>query len=170
MPFFLRSSLATAWNCFWRPGIGFVWPRWVIQPVPVYSQYMSISPDSSALRAATVPARPVWSLTDAPAFSRACSVICPSINCSVNSLDPTVNSASERFTLPEVPPPPPQPAAITARTTMRHTSRNRFTLFIRMFTPPRGRRLQKGLPLSALQTPGAQDVFGHARQPVDEQG
>src|SRR5918994_2020257 len=63
MPFSLRSSLATASNCFWRPGTGSVWPRWVIQPVPVYSQYMSISPDSSALRAAAVPARPVWSLT-----------------------------------------------------------------------------------------------------------
>src|SRR5829696_1871160 len=68
--------------------MGFVWPRWVIQPVPVYSQYMSISPDSSALRAATVPARPIWSFTVAPAFSRTCSVIWPRINCSVNSLEP----------------------------------------------------------------------------------
>src|SRR5215208_6836026 len=169
MPFSLRSSLATASNCFWRPGMGFVWPRWVIQPVPVYSQYMSISPDSRALRAATVPARPVWSLTVAPAFSRACSVIWPSINCSVNSLEPTVNSASERFTFPEVPPPPPQPAAIRARTTMSPTNRSRFTLIFRIFAPPQGSRLQKRLPRSALQAPGAQDVFGYARQPVDEQ-
>src|SRR5215203_3541532 len=150
--------------------MGFVWPRWVIQPVPVYSQYMSISPDSSALRAATVPAKPVWSLTVAPAFSRTCSVIWPSINCSVNSLEPTVNSASERFTFPEVPPPPPQPAAIRARATMSPTSRNRFALILRMFTPPRGPRLQKRLPHLALQSSGAQDIFGYARQPVDKQG
>jgi hypothetical protein len=43
----------------------------------VYSQYMSISPDSSALRAATVPARPIWSFTVAPAASRACRGIGP---------------------------------------------------------------------------------------------
>src|SRR5215204_1802193 len=170
MLFSLRSSFATASNCFWRPGMGSVWPRWVIQPVPVYSQYMSISPDSSALRAATVPARPVWSLTFAPAFSRTWSVIWPRISCSVNSLEPTVNSASERSTFPEVSPPPPQPTAIRARMARSPISRNRFTLFIRISTPPRDRRSQKRLPHSALQTPGAQDVFGHTRQPVDEQG
>src|SRR5829696_1522690 len=170
MSFFLRSSLATASYCLWLLGIGLVCCRWVIQPVPVYSQYMSISPDSNALRAATVPARPVWSFTVAPAFSRTCSVIWPSINCSVNSLEPTVNSASERLTFPDVPPPLPQPAVIRARTTMSPTSRNRFTLIILMYTPPRDHRLQERLPRSALQTPGAQDVFGHARQPVDEQG
>src|SRR5215207_8354776 len=131
---------------------------------------MSISSDSSALRAATVPASPVWSFTVAPAFSRICSVIWPSINCSVNSLEPTVNSASERFTFPEVPPPPPQPAAIRIRTAMSPTSRNRFTLFIRMFPPPRSSRLQERLPRLSLQTPGAQDILGYASQPVDRQG
>src|SRR5919107_853815 len=131
---------------------------------------MSISSDSSALRAATDPARPVWSLTVAPAFSRTCIVIWPSINCSVNSLEPTVTSASERFTFPEVPPPPPQPAAIMARTAMSPTSRNRFTLFVCMFTPPRSSGSQKRLPRLALQPPGAKDIFGHPRQPVDKQG
>src|SRR5215218_8115962 len=133
MSFSLRSSLATASNCFCRSGMGFVCPRWVIQPVPVYSQYMSISPDSNAFRAATVPARPIWSFTVAPAFSRTCSVIWPRINCSVNSLEPTVNSALERSTSPDAPPPPapPQPATIRLRTAKSPSSCVSFARVVR---------------------------------------
>ena len=98
----------------------------MIQPVPVYSQYMSISPDSSAFRAATDPARPIWSFTVAPAFSRTCSVIWPRINCSVNSLEPTVKSASGEVYVPRCsPPPPPQPATIRARTARSPSSCSR---------------------------------------------
>ena len=111
MPFSLRSSLATASYCFWRSGIGFVWPRWVIQPVPVYSQYMSISPDSSAFRAATVPARPVWSFTVAPAFSRTCSVIWPE-----DQLLGELLGADGELGVRRGLPPPEVPATATAAT------------------------------------------------------
>src|SRR5215208_1582707 len=172
MPFSLRSSLAPASNCFWRPGMGFVWPRWVIQPVPVYSQYMSISPDSSALRAATDPARPIWSFTVAPAFSRTCSVIWPRISCSVNSLEPTVNSAPERSTSPDAPPPPPppQPAIIRVRTARSPSSCVSFARIVRTAILLQGLVWSRASRWSRLQTLGAQNVFGHASQPVDEQG
>src|SRR5215208_3517813 len=151
--------------------MGFVWPRWVIQPVPVYSQYMSISPDSSAFRAATVPARPIWSFTVAPAFSRTWSVIWPRINCSVNSLEPTVNSAPERSTSPDAPPPaPPQPAAIRVRTVRSPSSCVSFARMVRTAILLQGLVWSRASRWFRLQALGAQDVFGHASQPVDEQG
>src|SRR4051794_13634573 len=152
--------------------MGFVWPRWVIQPVPVYSQYMSMSPDSSAFRAATVPARPVWSFTVAPAFSRTCSVIWPRINCSVNSLEPTVNSAPERSMFPDAPPPPapPQPATIRVRTAKSPSSCVSFARVVRTAILLQGLVWSRALPWFRLQALGAQNGFGHARQPVDEQG
>src|SRR5829696_7427933 len=152
--------------------MGFVWPRWVIQPVPVYSQYMSISPDSSAFRAATDPARPIWSFTVAPAFSRTCSVIWPRISCSVNSLEPTVNSAPERSTSPDAPPPPPppQPAIIRVRTARSPSSCVSFARIVRTAILLQGLVWSRASRWSRLQTLGAQNVFGHASQPVDEQG
>jgi hypothetical protein len=60
------------------------------QPVPVYSQYMSMSPDSSAARTVSVPVSPVWSAASAPAAWSAAMVIWPRSTDSVNSLDPTV--------------------------------------------------------------------------------
>src|SRR5918995_851510 len=152
--------------------MGFVWPRWVIQLVPVYSQYMSISPDSSAFRAATVPARPIWSFTVAPAFSRTWSVIWPRINCSVNSLEPTVNSAPERSTSPDAPPPPapPQPAAIRVRTARSPSSCVSFARVVRTVILLQGLVWSRASRWFRLQALGAQDIFGHASQPVDGQG
>src|SRR5918995_1275715 len=151
--------------------MGFVWPRWVIQPVPVYSQYMSISPDSSAFRAATDPARPVWSFTVAPAFSRTCSVIWPRINCSVNSLEPTVNSAPERSASPDAPPPPaPQPATIRVRTAKSPSSCVSFARVVRTVILLQGLVWSRASRWFRLQALGAQDIFGHASEPVDEQG
>ena len=49
--------------------LGSSWPRWTVQPVPLYSMYMSISPDSSASRATAVPPRLTLSSTFAPAAS-----------------------------------------------------------------------------------------------------
>src|SRR3712207_1818228 len=145
----------------------------MIQPVPVYSQYMSISPDSSALRAATVPASPIWSFTVAPAASRVCSVIWPRINCSVNSLEPTVSSAPERSTSPAAPPPPPpappQPAATMVKTAINPISRNKFARVFRIAILLIVGWIRES-PRLGLQAFRAQDILGHARQPIYEQG
>src|SRR5918993_1962455 len=153
--------------------MGFVCPRWVIQLVPVYSQYMSISPDSRAFLAATVPARPIWSFTVAPAFSRTCSVIWPRINCSVNSLEPTVNSAPERSTSPDAPPPPPappQPATIRVRTAKSPSSCVSFARVVRTAILLQGLVWSRASRWFPLQAPRAQNIFGHTSEPVDEQG
>src|SRR5918993_308853 len=133
---------------------------------------MSISPDSSAFRAATDPARPIWSFTVAPAFSRTCSVIWPRISCSVNSLEPTVNSAPERSTSPDAPPPPapPQPATIRVRTAKSPSSCVSFARVVRTVILLQGLVWSRASRWFRLQALGAQDIFGHASEPVDGQG
>jgi hypothetical protein len=61
-----------------------------------------------------VPVMPVSSCTVAPASSRTSRVIWPSTSCSVNSLEPTVNSAPDRASVLAPPPPPSSPQAVVA--------------------------------------------------------
>src|SRR5215203_6128437 len=110
--------------------------------------------------------------TVAPAFSRTWSVIWPRINCSVNSLEPTVNSASERSTSPDAPPPPapPQPATIRVRTAKSPSSCVSLARVVRTAILLQGLVCSRASRWFRLQAPRAQDVLGHASQPVYEQG
>ena len=93
MPFPL-SACETDSYCLSASEVG-SWSRWTICAVPVYSQYMSMSPEVSAWRAASLPSSPVSSRTSAPPALSASTVIWPSTSCSVNSLEPTVSRALE---------------------------------------------------------------------------
>src|SRR3954471_7561344 len=105
--FFSRSSFATASYWAFSSGIGSVCFRCVIHPVPVYSQYMSISPLSRASRATLVLVSAVLSFTWAPAACRVCRVSWPSTSCSSKSLEPTVKVAPWKDGSLAIEPPPP---------------------------------------------------------------
>src|ERR1700712_1169331 len=105
--FFARSSFATASYCACSSGIGVVCLRCVTHPVPVYSQYMSISPLSRDSRATLVLVSPVLSFVFAPAACSTWRVIWPSTSCSSKSLDPTVKVAPWKLGSTAIEPPPP---------------------------------------------------------------
>ena len=67
---FAASACFTASNWACSPATGSVLPSGPSHAVPVYSQYMSISPDCSAPRTTGVPTRFVRSSTVAPAASQ----------------------------------------------------------------------------------------------------
>ena len=56
----------------------------------MYSQYMSMLPDVSAVRVVLLPCSPHFSLAVAPAERSARLVMWHRTSCSVNSLEPTV--------------------------------------------------------------------------------
>src|SRR5918997_572794 len=174
MLFFSRSRSRTV--SYAGSGMPPVSPRMLIQPVPRYSQYMSISPDSIAVRTASEPASPIWSLTVAPLSSSASLVMLPSTSCSVNSLEPTVYVWPEKskswamLPPPPPPPPPPQPTATiaTAATSVRYLNKLLMDLAaIQLLLLEAGCITLRGDRLQPLRP---QDVLGHASQPVYEQG
>src|SRR5262249_59260948 len=89
----VRSSCATASYCLAGSLIGSVCLKWLIQAVPVYSQYMSMLPEVNAARTTLLPCSPHFSLTVAPVDCRARLVMWQRMSCSGNSLDPTVKVA-----------------------------------------------------------------------------
>src|SRR5680860_1767329 len=166
MSFCSRSCLATASNSSWlSAGASAVsLPRISVHPVPVYSQYMSISSDSSALRTFVVPVIPVSSCTVAPASSSARMAIWPRTNCSVNSLDPTVKDLPDSSPLPPLLSSPPHPARVRA-SPVASTIRRAFFEW----------RMMASLFIVVVvviesQPTWAQAVFGNAGQVVYEQG
>ena len=62
-----------------------------IVAVPVYSTYPSICLERSACRTIFVPPRGTRLSTSYPASAMMADTMCPKINCSVNSLLPTMN-------------------------------------------------------------------------------